>query len=151
MTSLPINLPDPFELARFVEAQRGTYERALSEVKSGQKQTHWMWYIFPQLRGLGRSSTAQYYGITGADEATAYLVHDVLGPRLLAMCEAALSIEGRTAAEIFGNPDDLKLRSCATLFANLPDTNSCFRKIIDRYFEGNMDPETVELLSHPPL
>ena len=139
---------DPFELARFVLAQDGTFDMALSEVKNGHKSSHWMWYVFPQLRGLGRSSTAQQYGITGSDEAYAYLTHDVLGPRLISICEAALSVEGKSATEIFGKPDDMKLRSCATLFAHVSNANSVFHKIIDKYFDGKVDRRTVQLLDH---
>lgn len=138
---------DPFNLARFVSAQQDSFDRAFSEVKLGRKSSHWMWYIFPQLRGLGHSKTAQFYGITGADEATAYLDHKLLGPRLIAICEAALSVEERSAIEIFGTPDDLKLQSCATLFAHATDTASVFKKIIDKYFDGKADPNTVQLLT----
>ncbi|KAI9129164.1 DUF1810 domain-containing protein [Acaryochloris sp. CCMEE 5410] len=137
---------DPFDLARFVVAQRDSFDLALSEVKSGRKLSHWMWYVFPQLSGLGRSTTSQRYGITGADEAYAYLMHGVLGPRLLAICDAALCINGRSATEIFGKPDDMKLRSCATLFAQISNTDSVFHKLIDKYFDGKMDPRTVGLL-----
>lgn len=137
---------DPFDLARFVSAQRDSFDRALSEVKSGRKSSHWMWYIFPQLRGLGRSATSQRYGITGANEAHAYLTHDILGPHLIAICEAALSVEGRSATEIFGKPDDLKLQSCATLFAHVSNAGSVFHTIIDKYFSGKTDLRTIQLL-----
>ncbi|MEB3275088.1 MAG: DUF1810 domain-containing protein [Prochlorothrix sp.] len=116
---------DPFDLARFVTAQQTSFDRALAEVKSGYKSSHWMWYIFPQLRGLGRSTISQRYGISGTEEAHAYLTHEVLGPRLLTISEALLSVKGRSAIEIFGEPDHMKLRSCATLFAHtalLPTT-----------------------------
>lgn len=146
-TELRDGSADPFELSRFVAAQQDSYERALSEITNGRKRSHWMWYIYPQLRGLGRSSTAQMYGITGVDEAQAYLQHELLGPRLIAVCEAALSVEGRTATEIFGKPDDMKLRSCATLFAHISTTDSVFHKIIDKYFDGHADPQTVQLLN----
>ncbi len=139
---------DPFDLSRFVSAQRTTYERALSEVKNGRKRSHWMWFIFPQLRGLGHSSTARLYGINGASEARAYLDHEILGPRLIAVCEAALSVEGRSATEIFGNPDDMKLRSCATLFAHVASADSVFHKIIQKYFDGEFDPRTIQLLDN---
>ena len=138
---------DHFDLARFVLAQDGTFHTALSEIKSGHKASHWMWYIFPQLRGLGHSSTAQKYGITGSDEAYAFLTHDVLGPRLITICEAVLAIDGRYATEIFGTPDDMKLRSCATLFAQVSNANSVFHKIIEKYFDGKMDRLTLELLN----
>lgn len=106
-------------LERFVKAQAEDYARALEEVRRGRKRTHWMWYIFPQLRGLGRSATAHQYGIANLEEARAYLAHPILGPRLLESCAAALCVEGKTAHEIFGSPDDLKLRSCMTLFATV--------------------------------
>ena len=148
MTEASDESDDRFRLARFVSAQRDSFERALSEVKNGHKRSHCMWYIFPQLRGLGRSSTSQLYGITGADEARAYLRHGILGPRLIAVCEAALSVEGRTATEIFGKPDDIKLRSCATLFAHVSNADSVFHKIIDKYFGGKTDRRTVQLLNN---
>ncbi len=138
---------DLFDLARFISAQENSYEVALLEVTRGNKRSHWMWYIFPQLRGLGRSSTAQYYGITGVEEARAFLSHQVLGPRLIAVCEAALAVEGWSATEIFGTPDDMKLRSCATLFAQISGRGSVFHKILDKYFGGKPDPCTMELLA----
>lgn len=137
---------DPFDLARFVAAQKDSFDLAVSEVKSGRKLSHWMWYMFPQFRGLGRSTISQRYGITGSDEAYAYLTHSVLGPRLLTICDAALCVKGRSATEIFGNPDDMKLRSCATLFAHISNTDSVFHKLIDKYFDGKMDLRTIELL-----
>lgn len=148
MTEPSSDVADPFNLARFVAAQHDTFERALREVKAGQKQSHWMWYIYPQLRGLGSSPNAQYYGIAGLDEAAAYLTHDLLGPRLISMGEAVVSVEGRSAADIFGKPDDLKLRSCATLFAHVPSTDSIFQRIIDKYFNGQTDPQTIRLLNN---
>jgi uncharacterized protein (DUF1810 family) len=138
---------DQFDLDRFVSAQRDSYDAALSEVTKGQKRSHWMWYIFPQLRGLGHSSTSQLYGISGVDEAHAYLSHEVLGPRLIAVCEAALAVEGRSATEIFGKPDDMKLRSCATLFAHVSKTDSVFHKILNKYFHGNSDQRTLQLIA----
>ena len=137
---------DPFDLARFISAQQDSYDLALSEVRKGHKASHWMWYIFPQLRGLGFSSTSQLYGITGEPEARAYLAHDVLGPRLIAICEAALAVDGRSATEIFGKPDDMKLRSCATLFAQVSNANSVFHKLIAKYFDGQTDRKTIQLL-----
>lgn len=143
---------DPHDLARFVSAQRDSFDLALSEVRQGRKYSHWMWFIFPQLRGLGRSATAQRYGITGVDEAAAYLAHELLGPRLIAVCEAALSVEGRSATEIFGTPDNLKLQSCATLFAqvtlfaHVSAADSVFQCLLDKYFDGKTDPHTVQLL-----
>jgi uncharacterized protein (DUF1810 family) len=143
----PADRSDRFNLARFVSAQESTYDVALSEVTGGSKYSHWMWFIFPQLRGLGRSSTAQFYGITGLEEARAYLSHEILGPRLIAVCEAALAVEDRSATEIFGTPDDMKLRSCATLFARASNQGSVFHKILDKYFGGKPDSRTLELLA----
>ncbi len=108
------NAGDPHNLNRFVEAQEVNYEQALAEVKSGRKQSHWMWYVFPQFDGLGFTSTSQRYSIKSVAEANAYLSHPTLGPRLIAIATAALSVEGRSADEIFGSPDDMKLKSCAT-------------------------------------
>src|ERR1700680_2094172 len=108
---------DPYDLDRFVRAQEDDYTQALDEIVSGRKRTHWMWYIFPQIDGLAFSSTSKLYSIKSVEEARAYLDHPILGPRLLECAEAVVRVEGRSATEIFGSPDDLKLRSCATLFA----------------------------------
>jgi uncharacterized protein (DUF1810 family) len=140
------NIGDPYDLARFVQAQDEAFEVALSEVQRGRKISHWMWFIFPQLRGLGYSAMAMHYGITGKDEARAYLTHEVLGQRLITICEAALAVEGKSATEIFGEPDDMKLRSCATLFAKVSMANSVFHRIIDKYFDGDFDQRTIDLL-----
>ncbi|MCS7470576.1 DUF1810 domain-containing protein [Stieleria sp. ICT_E10.1] len=139
---------DPFDLARFVSAQRDSYEQALSEIERGQKRTHWMWFVFPQLRGLGFSSTAQLYGISGIDEARAYLVHPVLGTRLIECCQAILSVRDRTATQILGQPDDLKLCSCATLFASIAGDNSVFQQVLERFFDGKADSRTLQLLDN---
>jgi uncharacterized protein (DUF1810 family) len=137
---------DPFDLARFLEAQEEDYTTALAEIRRGRKWSHWMWYIFPQFAGLGMSTTSQLYAIKSAAEAEAYLRHPVLGPRLIECTEAALLIEGRTALEIFGSPDDLKLRSCATLFASVSPPRSVFHQLLDKYFEGKPDERTIELM-----
>lgn len=137
---------DPYLLRRFVEAQENDYEEALFEIKSGRKRSHWMWYVFPQFDGLGFSSTSKWYAIKSLDEAKAYLAHPVLGPRLIECVEALLAIEGRTAHEIFGSPDDMKLRSCATLFACVSPAGSPFEKLLDKYFEGRRDEKTLHLL-----
>jgi len=137
---------DPFDLARFVRAQAGDYDSALAEVRAGRKETHWMWYVFPQLAGLGSSPTARRYGVTGRAEAEAYLTHPVLGPRLVEIAEAALAVEGRSANDIFGSPDDLKLRSCATLFARVAPPGSVFERLLAKYFDGRPDPRTLALL-----
>ncbi len=141
---------DPYDLNRFVRAQQGDYGRALAEVQAGRKRTHWMWYIFPQLDGLAFSSTSKYYAIKGLEEARAYLGHPVLGPRLLECAEAALRVEGRSATEVFGSPDDLKLRSCATLFACVSPPGSVFDRLLDRYYGGERDRKTLRLLEIDP-
>jgi uncharacterized protein (DUF1810 family) len=137
---------DPFDLDRFVRAQKADYDRALAEVRGGRKRTHWMWYVFPQLDGLGYSATAKRYGIKGRDEAEAYLRHPVLGPRLVACVEAALLVEGRTAHQIFGDPDDMKLKSCATLFAAVSPPGSVFDQLLAKYYGGERDGQTLRLL-----
>jgi uncharacterized protein (DUF1810 family) len=141
---------DPYDLNRFVEAQEYDYQQALSEIKSGRKYSHWMWYVFPQLAGLGFSPTSQHYAIKSRAEAEAYLRHPILGPRLLEIAGAALRVEGRTAREIFGSPDDMKLRSCATLFASVSPDGSVFHQLLDKYFDGKPDTRTLELLNDAP-
>ncbi|MFA5910028.1 MAG: DUF1810 domain-containing protein [Vicinamibacterales bacterium] len=140
-----MTLPDPHFLSRFVQAQADDYAQALSEIRSGRKRSHWMWYIFPQYDGLGSSATARHYAIKSLAEAEAYLRHPVLGPRLLECAEAALAVEGRSAAEMFGFPDDIKLRSCATLFALVSPSGSVFERLLDTYFDGERDDKTVRL------
>ena len=138
---------DPFDLQRFVQAQTGTYERALAEIKSGEKRSHWMWFVFPQLKGLGRSAMAERYAIKSVAEASAYLLHPILGPRLTECAEAVLAIEGRSAHDVFGSPDDAKLKSCATLFAYVSSTGSVFHRLLERYFAGHADAKTLDLLA----
>lgn len=138
---------DPHGLTRFVEAQEGVYEQALAEIRAGRKRSHWMWYVFPQVKGLGSSPTSIQYAIGGDAEARAYLAHPVLGARLIECAEAALQIEGRSALQIFGSPDDLKLRSSATLFASVSAEGSVFQRLIDKYFDGTSDVRTIELMS----
>ena len=140
---------DPFDLARFVRAQQGAYDAALAENRGSCKPSHWMWYVFPQLAGLGFSAMSQRYAIHGANEARAYLAHPVLGPRLIECAQATLAIKGSSARAIFGSPDDLKLRSCATLFAAVAAPGSVFEQVLDRYFDGERDPRTLELLGAP--
>ena len=135
------------DLRRFVDAQEGTYEQALAEIKAGLKRSHWMWFIFPQIDGLGSSPTARLYAIKSRDEAQSYLQHPVLGPRLLECADAVLAIEGNSARDIFGTPDDLKLRSSATLFAAVSPKGSVFERILDKYFGGEADPRTLGLMS----
>jgi uncharacterized protein (DUF1810 family) len=137
---------DPFDLHRFLEAQRDDYHTALAEIRAGEKRSHWIWYIFPQIEGLGFSAMSRRYAIQSRAEAEAYLRHPVLGPRLLACAEAALNVPGRTAAEIFGAVDAMKLRSSATLFAQVSPPDSVFARLLDRYFRGLPDPATLQRL-----
>ncbi|MDB5797008.1 MAG: hypothetical protein JWP36_910 [Paucimonas sp.] len=130
-------------LNRFLTAQADSYDAAHAELAAGRKTSHWMWYIFPQLRGLGRSSTAQYYGLAGLDEAEAYWRHPVLGPRLKACTELVLAIHGKTAHQIFGSPDDMKLRSCMTLFELAAPEEPAFGQVLERYYGGERDGATV--------
>jgi uncharacterized protein (DUF1810 family) len=143
----PGRTPDPHDLARFVQAQESCYQQALAEIVGGRKQSHWMWFIFPQFRGLGFSATSQRYAIKSIAEARAYLAHPVLGPRLLECAEGALRVEGRSALRIFGSPDDMKLRSCATLFAAVSPAGSVFHLLIDKYFDSEPDKETLRLIA----
>ena len=144
--STEISADDPFDLERFVTAQESDFERALTEIRSGRKRTHWMWYVFPQVEGLGSSPTSRRYSIKSLEEARAYLAHPLLGPRLLAIAEAALAVEDRSAKDVFGSPDDLKLRSSATLFARVSLPGSVFDRLIDKYFGGERDTRTLQLL-----
>ena len=147
MNEDPVPATDAEKLGRFLTAQVTVYEQALDELRRGCKRTHWMWFVFPQLAGLGRSATAQFYAISDADEAKAYLRHPVLGPRLLEAADAILSApDGRSAREILGDPDDVKLRSCATLFASISREDSIFHRLLDRFFGGKPDARTLELL-----
>jgi uncharacterized protein (DUF1810 family) len=141
---------DPFDLDRFVQAQAHTYDRALAEIVRGRKESHWMWFVFPQVAGLGSTPTSQRYAIRGRDEASAYLHHPVLGSRLLECAHALLALDGRGAAEIFGWPDELKLRSCATLFALVSPPGSVFARVLDKYFAGMPDEKTIALLDRAP-
>lgn len=138
---------DPFNLERFVAAQAGAHDTALAELRNGCKQSHWMWFVFPQLAGLGHSARARHYGITGIDEARAYLAHPVLGVRLLECAAVLEGLEpGLSASSIFGHPDDLKLRSSLTLFARAAGSGSIFQRLLDKYFAGQPDDLTVALL-----
>lgn len=144
MSNQPPN--DKYDLGRFVTVQMFSYTDALSEIRQGQKRSHWMWYIFPQLRGLGASQMAHEFGITSEREAVAYLQHEILGPRLLEISQAALEVEGRTALQIFGDPDCMKLRSCATLFAEVSPADSVFHQLLQKYFDGEKDLQTLDML-----
>jgi uncharacterized protein (DUF1810 family) len=141
---------DPFDLRRFVDAQDGVYDTVLSELRGGRKRGHWIWFVFPQLRGLGRSDTAQHYGISSLDEARAYLAHPVLGARLRECTGLVAAIDGRSVDEIFGWPDNLKVRSSMTLFAHAtddPEIQAGFLAVLDKFYDGEDDPSTVELLN----
>lgn len=133
-------------LSRFLEAQSNTYEQALAEIKGGRKRTHWMWFIFPQLQGLGYSETARFYAIRDLVEARLYLQHPVLGARLIEISEALLAAEGKTANQILGSPDDLKLRSSMSLFAAVPGAAPVFQAVLDKYYAGKADEKTLQLL-----
>ncbi len=134
------------DLERFLDAQEKDFETALAQIKSGKKQSHWMWYIFPQIAGLGFSSTSKFYAIKDQDEAENYLAHPTLGGRLVEISNALLDAEGKTVKQIFGSPDDVKLKSSMTLFGALENTNPVFQKVLDKYFGGAKDQRTLELL-----
>src|SRR5271165_3902659 len=136
----------PYNLQRFLDAQKPVYDQVCSELRRGRKTSHWMWFIFPQLKGLGFSETAQRFAISSLEEAEAYLAHPILGPRLAECAELVTRIEGRPASEIFGYPDDLKFRSCMTLFAHATSQNAVFPQALKKYFSGEYDPATVDLL-----
>jgi len=141
---------DQYDLNRFVAAQEGIYDQALAELRAGRKRTHWMWFVFPQLAGLGQSGMSRRYAIRDLDEARAYLAHPVLGPRLLECAESVLAVEGKTARQIMGSPDDMKLRSCMTLFRRaagrgMPRHARTCDRVLEKYFEGEEDPGTVQV------
>lgn len=138
---------DNNNLIRFLETQNQVYLKALAEIKNGTKENHWMWYIFPQMKGLGSSETAQFYGIKDWNEATAYLQHPVLGQHLIDISLVVLQLEGKSAEEIFGTPDNLKLRSCMTLFASVENADPVFSKVLDKYFNSIPDQRTLQLLN----
>ena len=140
------NSTDPYNLSRFVHAQRNDYAQALSELRAGRKRSHWIWYIFPQIEGLAFSSTSKRYAIKSAEEARAYLDHPILGPRLLECAGALLRVEGRSATEILGSPDDMKLKSSATLFSSVLPAGSVFDRLLEKYFRGERDSKTLQLL-----
>ncbi|HEX8373475.1 MAG TPA: DUF1810 domain-containing protein [Chthoniobacterales bacterium] len=138
--------PDPFDLMRFVDAQRSAFPVALSELKAGEKRSHWMWFIFPQMEGLGFSAMARKYAIRSRAEAVAYLEHPVLGTRLRECVDALLRVEDRSAREIMGEPDDLKLLSSITLFAEVAPGERRFSQLLEKYFQGRRDQRTLDLL-----
>ena len=142
-----MNQPDPFDLQRFVDAQARVYDTVVGELRAGRKRSHWMWFVFPQLRGLGSSPTAVRFAISSIDEARAYLAHEVLGPRLRECTGLVATIDGRSAEEIFGWPDDMKLRSSMTLFARAADDNDDFVEVLEKFYGGEEDSATVARLS----
>jgi uncharacterized protein (DUF1810 family) len=139
------------DLQRFVDAQQHVIDGALHELRAGRKTGHWIWFVFPQVAGLGHSELSRYYAIRSLDEARAYFAHPILGPRLQEAAAAVLSVEGRTAEQILGPVDAAKLRSSMTLFLRAAPDEPLFRKVLDRYFAGSPDPRTDELLGHPAL
>ncbi len=143
-------MDNPFDLERFVSAQEPVFATVLKELQDGRKRSHWMWFTFPQLRGLGRSATAEFYGIASLDEARAYLAHPTLGPRLEKATRAVLAIQGHTLHAIFGSPDDMKFHSSMTLFASAADeAATLYREALARYCNGRMDEATLALLGRP--
>lgn len=138
---------DLFDLQRFVRAQGPVYSGVLAELQSGRKRSHWMWFIFPQIDGLGYSPTSKLYAIKSPQEARAYLHHPILGNRLVECAEAVLQITGRSASQIFGSPDDMKLHSSMTLFAAITDSDSVFSRVLETYFGGKPDRKTLDLLA----
>jgi uncharacterized protein (DUF1810 family) len=142
-----VTAADPDDLRRFTEAQERVYPTVLAELADGRKRSHWIWFIFPQLRGLGRSPTAHHYGIASAQEARAYLADPTLGPRLRECARLVAEIDGRSAEQVFGWPDCLKVRSCMTLFAAVAADAADFQAVLDKFYDGLGDPVTVEMLS----
>lgn len=135
-----------FDLDRFINAQQSSYATALQEIKNGRKRSHWIWYIFPQLKGLGFSANSQYYGIENMGEAIDYLSHPVLGKRLIEICKALYALPTNNATAILGNPDDLKLKSCLTLFSCVPNADPVFEQLLAKFFNSDKDNQTLQLL-----
>jgi uncharacterized protein (DUF1810 family) len=139
-------MEEPFDLARFLSAQAAMYPQVLAELQAGKKQSHWIWFIFPQLKGLGQSSTSEFYGIGSLEEAAAYAMHQVLGPRLEECTRLVMAVEKKSIEQILGFPDDLKFRSSMTLFARAIPENAAFSDALKKYFNGDADQRTLELL-----
>ena len=135
-----------YDLERFYKAQEYDYETALSEIRNGRKESHWMWYIFPQVSGLGRSTMAEYYAIRSREEAKAYIEDPVLGKRLIEISQALLQVDSDDAEEVMGWPDNLKLRSCMTLFAEVAPEQPVFRSVLEKFYDGEMDGKTLDIL-----
>ena len=140
------DLGDPYDLNRFISAQEGVYDRALAELRGGLKRSHWMWYIFPQIDGLGHSPTTRHYSIKSLEEARQYLAHPVLGARLVACTEAVLAVQGQSASDIFGHPDDWKLQSSMTLFELAAGPGSVFGRVLEKYYQGKQDSKTLQIV-----
>jgi len=140
------NKNDRFDLDRFLHAQDNVYDHVLAELRNGSKRTHWMWFIFPQIDGLGFSATTRHFAIKSIEEARSYLSHPVLGARLRECGEAVLAVQGRSVSDIFGDPDDMKLQSSATLFAQIAEPDSIFARLLDKYFQGMQDVKTITIL-----
>ncbi|MBR3749638.1 MAG: DUF1810 domain-containing protein [Firmicutes bacterium] len=136
-----------YDLSRFLEAQKNAYDTALREIRAGRKRSHWMWYIFPQIQGLGYSAMAQHYAIRDLGEAREYLQHPLLGPRLIEISEALLSLDESDPRRVMGSPDDLKLRSCMTLFQCAAPDQPVFGKVLDKFYGGRPDGRTLEMLN----
>lgn len=143
---IPGDEHDPHDLRRFLDAQSSNYADARAELRAGQKRSHWIWYVFPQYAGLGHSPMARRFAIRSVAEADAYLRHPILGARLIESAEALLAVTGRSAREIMGSPDDVKLRSSATLFSRVSPTGSPFHRLLDKFFAGEPDRATLELI-----
>ena len=140
-------MPKEINLQRFITAQESSYQTALSEIKNGRKRSHWMWYIFPQIQGLGFSETSRFYSIKDMPEATAFLVHPVLGSRLIEICNQLLQLQSNDASKIFGSPDDIKLKSSMTLFSSLPDAHPAFQAVLEKFFNGARDDKTLQIIN----
>jgi len=136
-------MTDPFDLNRFVEAQNPVYARVCAELRAGEKRSHWMWFVFPQIQGLGNSAMSQRFAIRSAAEAKAYLDHPLLGARLRECTKLVCAVEGKTLHEIFGYPDDLKFRSCMTLFSSVAEADSVFQRALEKYFPGGQKNQSV--------
>ncbi len=140
-------MPQQSNLQRFLDAQKSSYQTALSEIKNGKKRSHWMWYIFPQIQGLGFSETAKFYAIKDVSEAEAYLQHPVLGARLIEISTVAAQLSSRNATQVFGSPDDMKLKSSMTLFVALDQTDPVFQQVLDKFFGGKKDTQTLNIIT----
>lgn len=139
-------MTDLYNLKRFLDAQKNTFQNAFHEIKNGKKVSHWMWFIFPQIAGLGFSETSKLYAIKNLDEAELYLKHPILGTRLISISNLLLEVKGKSAYQIFGSPDDMKLKSSLTLFTLIKDANPVFKQVLNQYFDGEMDEKTIRLI-----